>query len=143
MKVSKLTPNFSVSDIKQTVQFYQNILGFKLVMAVPETQDRIEQQLSEQQEYVYALVIKDNVELMFQRADSFKNDIALARYHETSGASVSFYMEVEGIEHFYNEIQKKNIEITEIKTAWYGMREFYLKDNNGYILGFAEKTVGK
>jgi uncharacterized glyoxalase superfamily protein PhnB len=143
MKVSKLTPNFSVSDIKQTIQFYQDILGFKLIMAVPETQDRIEEQLSEQNTYVYALVVKDNVELMFQRTDTFKNDIALANDHKTLGASVSFYMEVEGIEKFYNEIQKQNIKTTELKTAWYGMREFYLKDNNGYILGFAEKAAAK
>lgn len=143
MKVSKLTPNFCVSDIRQTVQFYQGFLGFRLIMAVPETQDGIEQQLSDQKEYVYALVAKDNVELMFQRTDTFKADIALAKDLKALGASVSFYMEVEGIDHFYSEIQGKNIETTDLKTAWYGMREFYLKDSNGYILGFAEKTEGK
>ncbi|EKB58258.1 hypothetical protein HMPREF9700_02066 [Bergeyella zoohelcum CCUG 30536] len=33
-----------------------------------------------------------------------------------------------------------NLQITELKTTWYGMQEFYLKDLNGYILGFAEKA---
>ena len=32
-------PNFAVADIRQTVQFYCENLGFELVMAVPETQD--------------------------------------------------------------------------------------------------------
>jgi hypothetical protein len=27
----------------------------------------------------------------------------------------------------------------ELETTWYGMREFYIKDCNGYILGFAER----
>lgn len=139
MKVNKLTPNFEVASIKQTVQFYKDVLGFNLIMAVPESQDGVEQQLSDGKEYVYALVSKDNVELMFQRTDSFKEDIALSG-NATIGASVSFYMEVEGINDFYNEIRNKNIKTTELKTAWYGMREFYLHDNNGYILGFAEKT---
>ena len=71
MKVNKLTPNFEVKDIRETVHFYQSVLGFSLVMAVPETQDRIEQSIDDVTEYVYALVSKDTVEMMFQRSDSF------------------------------------------------------------------------
>ncbi len=96
MKISKLSPNFEVSDIKKTVAFYTENFGFMLVMAVPQSQDGIEQALSEDKEYVYAMMQKDNVEFMFQ--------------------------------------------LTELKTTWYGMQEFYLKDFNGYILGFAEKA---
>lgn len=43
MKISKLSPNFEVSDIKKTVAFYAENFGFNLIMAVPETQDRIDQ----------------------------------------------------------------------------------------------------
>ena len=49
-------------------------------------------------------------------------------------------MDVEGIEEFYQDLKSRNIELTELKTTWYGMQEFYLKDLNGYILGFAEKV---
>lgn len=139
MKANKLTPNFEVKDIRETVEFYQSVLGFSLTMAVPETQDGIEQALVDEKEYSYALVSKDNVEMMFQRTDSFKKDVCFAN-DLSLGASVSFYMEIEGIDDFYNHIKNKNINPTELKTAWYGMREFYFKDNNGYILGFAEKT---
>jgi uncharacterized glyoxalase superfamily protein PhnB len=139
MKLNKLTPNFEVANIKQTIKFYKDVLGFSLIMAVPESQDGIELQLSDSKEYIYALVSKDNVELMFQRTDSFKQDIVISKKLPV-GASVSFYMEVEGINDFYNEVKSKNIQTTELKTAWYGMNEFYLNDNNGYILGFAEKV---
>ncbi|SHF19709.1 Uncharacterized conserved protein PhnB, glyoxalase superfamily [Mariniphaga anaerophila] len=139
MKVNKLTPNFEVKDIKETVNFYQTVLGFSLVMAVPETQDGIEQALADNKEYVYALVSKDTVEMMFQRSDSFKSDVKMAK-DIPFGASVSFYMEIDGLDSFYNEIKDKVSEITEPKQAWYGMKEFYTKDPNGYILGFAEKT---
>lgn len=37
-------------------------------------------------------------------------------------------------------ILKKKVEIAkELSTTWYGMNEFYIRDNNGYILGFAEQ----
>ncbi|WP_422083810.1 VOC family protein [Ulvibacterium sp.] len=138
MKAKKLTPNFEVNNIRSTVEFYESVLGFSLVMAVPETQDGIEQVLANGKEYVYALLHKDHVEMMFQRTDSFKEDVTLAK-DMAPGASVSFYMEIDGIEDFYEEILDRGIEPTELKTAWYGMREFYMTDINGYILGFAEK----
>tara|TARA_R110002049_G_scaffold91381_1_gene227811 strand:+ start:1852 stop:2298 length:447 start_codon:yes stop_codon:yes gene_type:complete len=139
MKANKLTPNFEVKNIRETIEFYQTALGFSLVMAVPETQDGIEQSLTNGKEYVYALVNKDSVEMMFQRADSFKEDVRLAK-DLSIGASVSFYMEIDGIDSFYEQLKDNGLNPTELKTAWYGMREFYIKDNNGYILGFAEKS---
>lgn len=138
MTLNKLTPNFAVGNIKETVIFYETVLGFSLVMAVPETQDGVEKALTDGKEYVYALVSKDNVEVMFQRNDSFKKDVSLAK-DVPIGASVSFYMDIDGINGFYEEIKSKGENPTELKTTWYGMHEFYLTDNNGYILGFAEK----
>ncbi len=138
MKIKKLSPNFAVTDIKKTVEFYQNNLGFTLIMAVPESKDGIEQTLSNNKEYVYAMMQKDNIEFMFQRSDSFKEDLIFAK-DLNMGASVSFYMELEGLKAFYDTLKNKNLQITELKTTWYGMQEFYVKDLNGYIIGFAEK----
>ena len=139
MKISKLSPNFEVSDIRKTVAFYTENFGFNLIMAVPETQDGIDQTFAENKEYVYAMIQKDNVEFMFQRTDTFKNDVVFSNCLNI-GATVSFYMDVEGIKEFYQDLKSRNIELTELKTTWYGMQEFYLKDLNGYILGFAEKV---
>lgn len=139
MKIAKLTPNFEVNDIRETVQFYESALGFSLVMAVPETQDGVHETLTDGLEYVYALMKNGEVELMFQRSDSFKHDVELASCDST-GASVSFYMEVVGLEELYAQLKDQVSEITEVKTTWYGMKEFYLKDVNGYILAFAEQS---
>ncbi|RAW02231.1 VOC family protein [Pseudochryseolinea flava] len=139
MKVEKLTPNFSVSSINETVKFYQDVLGFSLIMAVPESQDGIEDTIAANKQYVYALVAKDGIELMFQRSDTFHHDVTLVD-QKSIGATVSFYMEVSGVDDFYNRIKKHQVTITEIKNAWYGMREFYLRDINGYVIGIAEKV---
>ncbi|MCS4296725.1 VOC family protein [Acinetobacter guillouiae] len=139
MKICKISPNFEVTDIKKTTAFYTENLGFNLIMAVPESQDGIDQTFLENKEYVYALVQRDNVEFMFQRSDTFKNDVVFSK-GLAIGATVSFYMEIEGINEFYLALKHKNLQLTELKTTWYGMQEFYLKDLNGYILGFAEKV---
>jgi len=139
MKIAKLTPNFEVADVKKSVAYYEENFGFKLIMTVPVTQDGIEQGFVENKEYVYAMIQKDNVEIFFQRTDTFKEDVVFAQ-GLSIGASVSFYMDIEGIKEFHQEMQSKNLQVTELKTTWYGMQEFYLKDLNGYILGFAEKA---
>ena len=139
MKISKLSPNFEVSNIRNTVAFYIEHFGFKLVMAVPETQDGVDQTFAANKEYVYAMMQKDNVEFMFQRTDTFKNDVIFSK-DQSIGATVSFYMDIEGIKDFYETLKNKKLQMTELKTTWYGMQEFYIKDLNGYILGFAEKA---
>ncbi len=142
MKINKLSPNFEVRDIRESITFYEKNFGFKLIMAVPESKDGIELKLTQGKKYVYAMLQKDDIELMFQESNSFKEDIYFSKELDI-GATVSFYMNIEGIDEFYNKLKEKNLEMTDIKTTWYGMKEFYVKDINGYILGFAEKIEVK
>lgn len=47
-------------------------------------------------------------------------------------------IEIENLEEFYKSI-KDNVDVVkDLFTTWYGMKEFYIRDNNGYILTFAE-----
>ncbi len=135
---SKLTPNLMVADVKETVEFYQNKLGFKLEMAVPESQDCILTEIPADKNLVYALVKQGNVEIMFQEQDNLKKDIpALASFEIR--ASVSFYSEVENLKDYYEKLKDDVDIVKDFATAWYGMDEFYIRDNNGYILAFAQQ----
>jgi uncharacterized glyoxalase superfamily protein PhnB len=138
MELKKLAPNFAVQDIEKTVAFYRDVLGFKLEMAVPEDKSGVEQELSEEKKYIYAMMSRDGVGVMFQRTDSIGEDVPPLK-GVPIGASVSFYIEVEDINALYQEIKPKAGVVKELETVWYGMQEFYIKDCNGYILGFAER----
>jgi uncharacterized glyoxalase superfamily protein PhnB len=138
MKFNKLTPNFSVRDVTESVKFYQDMLGFELEMAVPDGSTKIENEISDEGEYAYAMMSKDEVYVMFLKEDSFKYDIPLL--HELpQGASVLFYIEVDNIEKMYKQLESRAEIAKTLETTWYGMREFYIRDCNGYILGFAER----
>ena len=135
--MNKLSPNLMVKDVKETVEFYQNNLGFKLIMAVPETQDGILSEIPKDKNVVYALVKNGNVEIMFQTEKSFKEAVpALA--NALVGASCTLYIELENLENLYARIKDRVEVVKELFTTWYGMKEFYIRDNNGYILTFAE-----
>ena len=138
MELKKFAPNFAVQDIEKTVVFYRDVLGFKLEMAVPEDKSGVEQELGEKKKYIYAMMSRDDVGVMFQRTDSIGEDVPPLK-GVPIGASVSFYIEVEAINALYQEIKSKAEIVKELETVWYGMQEFYIKDCNGYILGFAER----
>ncbi len=140
MKVNKLSPNFKVENIRQTVTFYRENFGFELNVAVPQSEDGVHQALVDDVEYSYAMMSKDGVQFMFQQATSFERDIAFGKDLDIA-ASVSFYMEIEGLEAFYKSLAGNKLELTAVETTWYGMREFYVRDINGYILAFAEKAA--
>lgn len=140
MKYTKLTPNFSVENVKDTVLFYQDILGFKLEMVVPNDKNIIEHNLVDDKAYNYAMMSKNDVFVMFLEENSFKKDIPAFK-NNTHGASILFYIDVEDINTIYDSIEDKVEIVKKLDTTWYGMKEFYIKDCNGYILGFGEKNL--
>ena len=138
MKFHKLTPNFSVRDVGESVKFYQDMLGFKLEMAVQDGTTAIENKISNGHEYAYAMVSRDDVFVMFVKSDNLKKDIPALKDRQ-QGASVLFYVDVEDIDEVYKNLKTHTEIAKELETTWYGMREFYVRDCNGYVLGFGEK----
>lgn len=41
VELQQLSPNVMVADGRETVEFYEDVLGFELAMAVPETEDEV------------------------------------------------------------------------------------------------------
>jgi len=124
--LKKLTPNLMVEDVARTLAFYQEILGFEAVMTLPETAP-----------FDFAIVRRDHVELMFQSRQSLSENVpALAG--SAIGASQTFYIEITGLTDLYQQLQDKLEIVVDLHTTFYGTREVYFRDINGYILSFSE-----
>lgn len=140
MKFRKMTPSLSVENITETVNFYQQILGFQLHMLVTDDSHTVEDTLVDTEEYVFAMLSRDELYIMFLKESAFKENIPVLE-KKSIGASVLFYIEVEKIDELYNSLQECPVEIVkELTTTWYGMREFFIEDCNGYVLAFAEQV---
>ncbi len=137
MQLTKLSPNLMVQNVKKSIEYYQTILGFSVAMAVDEDKNIHFSEIPAEKRILYALIVKDGVEIMFQQQESMKEDIPAFSEHSI-GASVSFYITVEDIDQLYARMKKQVDCIKELETTWYSMREFYIRDIDGYILCFAE-----
>ena len=119
-----ISPNIFVKDIHQTISFYK-LLGFELIATVPEQGD-----------YTWAMMKSGNVVFMFQTFESLAGELpAISRQ---DGGSLLFYIGIKNIRSFFENI-KDNVKIVKgLEKAFYGATEFSIKDNNNYILTFAE-----
>lgn len=123
--MESLSPNMYVHDVKGTIEFYQ-LLGFKPVMTVPEDAEAP----------VWAMLQKGNVTLMIE---SFKNiEGRLPEISRQLGGSFLLYINIKGIQAFFEEIKDKVTVLSGLDKTFYGATEFVIKDSNGYVLTFAE-----
>ena len=132
----KLTTNMMVEDVSRTVDFYSDVLGFEFVMGVPENSQEIVTTRQKGQALDFAITKCGNIEMMFQTRHALTEEVP-----EFSGmgigGSLTFYIEVEDIKGLYAKLKDKVTILKDMQTTFYGKQEFYIRDCNGYILGFA------
>ena len=122
-----LSPLLAVRNMKETIEFYTNSLGFKMGMAFPDANNP---------EYVD--LSKDGMVLMFIPAENH----GISR-EEKFGVGVYLYMHIDGdIDEYYQELKKKGVKIAvDIKDEPYGVRGFTVEDIDGYKLAFNQVTA--
>lgn len=123
--MESLSPNIFVNNITQTISFYE-LLGFKQIMSVPETGPGL----------VWVMMANGSVTMMFQTFASLADD--LPEISRADGGSLLLYINVKDIAAFFEEIKDKVAVLKGLETTFYGATEFSIKDNNGYVLTFAQ-----
>ena len=127
--VQKLTPNLLVSNVEQSLAFYEGVLGFTRGMTVPE-----------QTPFVFASVTSGPIEIFFNdHAMVAKESPATA--HLPIGGGNTMFIEIEKVDAFHDAIKDRVKILMPIVTQWYGMREFAIADPDGYVITFAERVA--
>ena len=138
-----LTPNLMVEDVAATVRFYQEVLGYELVvgvvtMAKGEEEHNFVMELSDEISLDWANIKGDDTEFMFQSRESLGGEIPVLK-EVAIGASQTLYLRIDDVDAHYAKCCDKVEVVAEPTNKFYGMREWYLKDNNGYILCFGQE----
>jgi uncharacterized glyoxalase superfamily protein PhnB len=145
---NSLIPNLMVNNVCDTALFYQNILGFKLLVAVAdfkaETADgNIVMELKKGATLDWANLKLDpedaaSAEFMFQSRVSLEADLPALKDVAIS-ASQTLYLRTDDADAQYNSLKDKVEVVQEPITRFYGMREWVMKDPDGYILCFGQE----
>src|SRR5579864_451704 len=117
-KFIRCTPHLAVKNLKQTIDYYRDTLGFT-------------------DEWTFGNkdggVCRDEMRMLFGEDPGFTYDINNNNHH------LALMWFVNNIEDVYDEFQKKGIPIADhLKIHLYGLREFAFTDINGYYIRIAE-----
>lgn len=126
--LESLSPNLIVDDVNKTVDYYTSILGFTLIASVPETGM-----------YNWAMSMRDGVTLMFQSLPSIQEDLPALKI-SSKGSMGTLFIKMQGIDSLYQSIKDSADIVVDMRTTFYGMKEFVVRDLNGYFLAFAEEV---
>jgi catechol 2,3-dioxygenase-like lactoylglutathione lyase family enzyme len=126
-----LSPTLAVRDMEKTIEFYRDVLGFKLGLVFPEAGNL--------QTAEYADLSKDGMVVMFIPA----RNVGIGS-EEKLGAGVNFYMEIDGkVDDYYADVKSKGARIAaEIRDEPFGVRDFTTEDVDGYQLTFVNRLQG-
>jgi uncharacterized glyoxalase superfamily protein PhnB len=139
-----------VNNVCDTALFYQNILGFKLVVAVADFEAEMEEgniimSLGQGQNLDWANLKLDpedpaSAEFMFQSRRSLEADVPVLKDASIS-ASQTLYLRTSDVDAQFESLKDK-VEVVQAPiTRFYGMREWHMKDINGYILCFGQELA--
>ena len=135
-----LTPNLMVKDVNRSVEFYTEILSFEFIMGVPEGTQETKTSYDAGTPLVHAMVRKDKVEVMLHKDGSFIEEFPEFKGAEPR-ATMGIYIMVDEISSYYTQVKSHIPPFKDMHTQWYGNKEFYVKDPDGYILGFAQSVI--
>ncbi|MBX3006407.1 MAG: VOC family protein [Melioribacteraceae bacterium] len=126
-KLNSLTTNLLVADVKKSVAFYKDKLGFNLYSIFPDSE-----------EATLAVLQFGRLYIMLQDKEIFKEDKPVYVGGEIP-ASFSLYIEVNNADSIYKRLIVEEVEVVQdYQPMFYGRKEFSIKDPDGHIITFSE-----
>lgn len=122
----QLEPLLYVSNLSRSIEFYRNVLDFKIGELFPDEENA-----------TYAPVfIGDNKLMLSLARDSNKN----LHRQGLGGSGLQLFVSVDNVDESFNRINNRVTMIETIETKPWGDREFTISDPDGYLISFYTPT---
>ena len=118
-----ITTNIMVKNVKETIQFYEQKLGFQKVLSVPEEGEVLN----------FAILVKDKISIILQEQNNLIEEYSTLKTGEIV-PTFTLFITVDNVEEMYHNLKEKVKIAKELHKTFYGKDEFAIFDNNGNIL---------
>jgi uncharacterized glyoxalase superfamily protein PhnB len=112
-KLSRIAPEVPVTDLRGSIEYYQQKLGFRVAMEMPDGD--------------YAIVERDDIAIHLFQDDS------------RSHSHVGLHIFTHDLEELYAELQRRGARLSQeiVRKPW-GNRDFRVNDHSGNEIKFTE-----
>ena len=118
-----ITTNIMVENVKETIKFYEEKLGFQKILSVPEEGECLN----------FAILNKDKISIMLQEKENLIKEYPTLKTEKIL-PTFTLFITVDDVTEMYNELKNKVKIAKELHKTFYGKNEFAIFDNNGNIL---------
>lgn len=126
-ELKHLSPILWTKDLENTITFYTTILGFSQRSQFPD----------------FVSLFRDHVEIMFVKPTPDPEDKSRESFFPKPILTGSLYMTIQHVDEFWNDLKDKVEVISPLCDQEYRMRDFSIRDNNGYELVFGQPISHK
>lgn len=127
MQLEKLIPNLMVKDVDITLNYYHGVLGFETVNTWKNSDGETRS----------IRMKKGDIEIIFQSEESMKREIPELR-HEHSSGGLTLLIMVSNVQEYYDHWYENLDVVVQMKDTPQGLKQFTIRDINGFFLTFAE-----
>ena len=125
--IIRAAPYFPVPDVAAIANYYRDVLGFAAEYSAGDPPE-------------FAVCSRSGSAIMFRRVPN----PALISPNERQGGTWDVFFWVNDVEALYNEFSTKAAAIVYAPVIQpYDMKEFAVRDPNGYVLGFGQDWTGQ
>ncbi len=135
-----LTPNLMCENVNESVAFYCRNLGFRFLAGMKTEGDNLDARVDAFTREVplqWAMLGREDARVMFQSRASLARECEAMTSLPLS-VSGALYLEVADLDSLLTELGGEVQTVLADHTTFYGMREVWVRDNNGYILVLAQ-----
>jgi uncharacterized glyoxalase superfamily protein PhnB len=136
-----LTPNLMTENVNESVTFYRENLGFRFLAGMKAGGDDLNasvEAFSPDVPLQWAMLGRDDARVMFQLRASLAQECEAMNALPLS-VSGALYLEVADLDALLTAVGGEVETVLADHTTFYGMREIWVRDNNGYTLVLAQR----
>ena len=128
LEVRGMTPLIQVFDMATSLKFYCDVLGFTIHMADDNTHAP---------DHNWVWLRRNDIDLMLNTAyDSDERPPSTDARHVAAHDDTTLYFGAPDVDAVYAHLLAHGIKVGKPKVAYYGMKQLYLRDPDGFELCF-------
>jgi glyoxylase I family protein len=124
LEVRGMTPHLAVFDMPTSLKFYRDALGFEIAASSGNPPD-----------CGWVMLKRDGVELMLNTAyDEGERPERMDSSRIGAHEDTTLYFACPDVDGAYEHLKAAGLPVKAPEVAWYGMRQLYFTDPDGYLL---------
>jgi uncharacterized glyoxalase superfamily protein PhnB len=122
--IRQLWPLLSVQDIERSVEFYRDVLGFALC-----------EQATAKGKMFWCRLERGGASLMLEQPPAGEGCLSGRR-----GVGITFYFVCDDADLMYAELAARGLKLDPPQVAYYGMKQLFVPEPDGYSICFESPT---